>query len=155
MTRPSGGGRLRGDRASATTETVLVMPALIGFLFLLVLAGRLTDARSDIVGAANDAARAASLQANLEAARIQAQRAADDTVRNERLHCIGGAPTVDVAAVVSTTDVETADFGRGTDVRVTVTCQISTSDLNFIGVGTTVTLREVAWEPIDPYRSQP
>jgi hypothetical protein len=38
-------------------------------------------------------------------------------------------------------------------VRVTVTCQVNTSDLNFIGVGATVTLEEVAWEPIDPYRS--
>jgi Flp pilus assembly protein TadG len=155
VTRPRPSHRTPDDRGLITTELVIVLPILVSFLFLLVLAGRLTDARSDIVGAANDAARAASLQANLEAARIQAQRAADDTVRNERLHCIGGAPTVDVAAVVSTTDVETADFGRGTDVRVTVTCQVSTSDLNFIGVGTTVTLREVAWEPIDPYRSQP
>jgi len=38
-------------------------------------------------------------------------------------------------------------------VRVTVTCVVDTRDLAFIGVGTTVTLTEVAWEPIDPYRS--
>jgi hypothetical protein len=145
MTRPSGGGRLRGDRASATTETVLVMPALIGFLFLLVLAGRLTDARSDLVGAANDAARAASLQYDAGTAEIQAQRAADDSVRGEHLGCDGG-PQV-------TTEFEPA-FQPGGTVRVTVTCVVATSDLTYLNVGPAVTLEEVAWEPIDAHRSR-
>jgi hypothetical protein len=60
-----------------------------------------------------------------------------------------------VTSVVAMTDVPTDQFGRGTDVRVTVTCVVNTSDLNFLGVGTSVTLTEVAWEPIDPYRSEP
>jgi Flp pilus assembly protein TadG len=145
MTRPPGGGHPRGDRASATTETVLVMPALIGFLFLLVLAGRLTDARSDLVGAANDAARAASLQYDAGSAEVQAQRAADDSVRGEHLSCDGG-PQV-------TTEFEPA-FQRGGTVRVTVTCVVATSDLTYLNVGPTVTLEEVAWEPIDAFRSQ-
>jgi Flp pilus assembly protein TadG len=144
MTYRPGGGRLRGDRASATTETVLVMPALIGFLFLLVLAGRLTDARSDLVGAANDAARAASLQYDLASAEIQAQRAADDSVRGEHLNCAGG-PQVTV--------FPEGGFQRGGTVRVTVTCVVATSDLTYVAAGPTVTLTEVAWEPIDTYRS--
>jgi len=145
--------RTPGDRGLITTELVIVLPILVSFLYLLILAGRLTDARSDVVGAANDAARAASLQTNLAAAQEQAQAAADDTVRGERLHCIGndGAPTVDVEAIAPPD--RPPGFGRGADVRVTVTCQVNTSDLNFIGVGATVTLTEVAWEPIDPYRS--
>ena len=147
MTRPPGGGRLRGDRASATTETVLVMPALIGFLFLLVLAGRLTDARSDLVGAANDAARAASLQYDAGSAEVQAQRAADDSVRGEHLGCAGG-PQV-------TTEFEPEpEFQRGGTVQVTVTCVVATSDLTYLNVGPTITLEEVAWEPIDAFRSQ-
>ena len=40
-----------------TTELVIVMPVLICFLFLVIAAGRLTDAKSDVVGAASDAAR--------------------------------------------------------------------------------------------------
>jgi Flp pilus assembly protein TadG len=136
-----------------TTELVIVLPVLVAFLFLLVLAGRLTDARSDVVGAANDAARAASLQRNQTAAQSQAQAAARATVDDERLNCTGTGPTVDVATVRSGTENEAAAFGRGADVRVTVTCVVDTRDLAFIGVGTTVTLTEVAWEPIDPYRS--
>jgi len=136
-----------------TTELVIVLPILVAFLFMLVLAGRLTDARSDVVGAANDAARAASLQRNQDAAQAQAQAAARDTVAGERLSCRGEGPTVEVDTVRSGTEGEVAPFGRGADVRVTVTCEVNTSDLTFIGVGTTVTLTEVAWEPIDPYRS--
>ena len=134
-----------------------MLPILVSFLFLLVLAGRLTDARSDMVGAANDAARAASLQSNLTDAQDQAQAAAADTVAGENLECIGGAPTVVVKAVESLSEdtPSGSGFGRGADVQVTVTCQVNTSDLTFIGVGTTVTLTEMAWEPIDPYRSQP
>jgi Flp pilus assembly protein TadG len=136
-----------------TTELVIVLPILVAFLFLLVLAGRLTDARSDVVGAANDAARAASLQRNETDAQEQAQAAAADTVAGERLNCTGEGPTVEVATVMSGSETAPAPFGRGADVRVTVTCQVDTRDLTFIGVGTTVTLTEVAWEPIDPYRS--
>jgi Flp pilus assembly protein TadG len=154
MTRLRPPSRTPGDRGLITTEMVIILPVLVSFLFLLVLAGRLTDARSDMVGAANDAARAASLQTSLGAAQIQAQRAAADTVRGERLECAGGAPTVTVQPVVAMTDQETADFGRGIDVRVTVVCVVNTSDLNFLGVGTNVTLREVAWEPVEPYLSQ-
>jgi hypothetical protein len=144
--------RTPGDRGLITTEMVIVLPVLVSFLFLLVLAGRLTDARSDVVGAANDAARAASLQSNLDAAQEQAQAAANDTVAHERLHCLGndGAPTVVVDAIGPP---GAPGFGRGATVHVTVTCPVNTSDLNFLGVGATVTLREEAWEPIDPYRS--
>ena len=155
MTCPRPPHRAPGDRGLITTEMVIVLPILVSLLFLLVLAGRLTDARSDIVGAANDAARAASLQHSLGDAQAQAQAAAEDTVRNERLSCDGGHPDVAVSSVVAMTDVPTDQFGRGTDVKVTVTCVVNTSDLNFLGVGTSVTLTEEAWEPIDPYRSEP
>jgi hypothetical protein len=160
MTRARPPLRTPGDRGLITTELVIVLPILVSFLYLLILAGRLTDARSDVVGAANDAARAASLQTNLATAQVQAQAAAEDTVRGERLHCIGndGAPTVDVEAFPPNPRPDQPPpppdgFVRGADLQVTVTCQVNTSDLNFIGVGATVTLTEVAWEPIDPYRS--
>ena len=75
--------RTGDDSGVVTTEMVIILPVLIGFLFLVVLAGRLVDARSDIVGAANDAARAASLQVNAASAQVQAERAAADTVADD------------------------------------------------------------------------
>jgi Flp pilus assembly protein TadG len=139
-------GEHRSDRGSASTEFVLIMPALIAFLFLLLAAGRLTDAKSDIVGAASDAARAASVQPTAGQANAAAAAAADDTVSGERLNCSGGGPQVDA-------DYEPV-FQRGAIVHITVTCTVNVSDLSYIGFGPSVTLTEEAWEPIDAHRSQ-
>src|SRR5688572_8302747 len=82
--------RVGGDRGSVTTEMVLVMPLIVMFLFLVVLAGRVTDAKSDVVAAANDAARVASLQGSGDQAVAQAQLAAEATLAGEGMDCIGG-----------------------------------------------------------------
>jgi hypothetical protein len=135
-----------GDRGVVTTELVIVMPVLICFLFLVIAAGRLTDAKSDVVGAASDAARVASLQQSAGAARAQAQAAATDTVSGENLNCRGG-PQVDTEFLPS------GEFERGATVHVEVTCTVDTRDLTFIGLPLSVTLFEEAWEPIDAHRS--
>jgi hypothetical protein len=135
-----------GDRGVVTTELVIVMPVLICFLFLVIAAGRLTDAKSDVVGAASDAARVASLQQSAGAARAQAQAAATDTVSGENLNCKDG-PQVDTEFLPS------GEFERGATVHVEVTCTVDTRDLTFIGLPLSVTLFEEAWEPIDAHRS--
>jgi hypothetical protein len=129
-----------------TTELVIVIPVLICFLFLVIAAGRLTDAKSDVVGAASDAARVASLQQSAGAARAQAQAAATDTVSGENLNCKDG-PQVDTEFLPS------GEFERGATVHVEVTCTVNTRDLTFIGLPLSVTLFEEAWEPIDAHRS--
>lgn len=142
-------GRNGCDRGSATVELVLLLPLIVMMLFLVVGVGRASDAKSDIVSAASDAARAASLQNNGPDAVAQAQAAATDTASGERLNCNDGAgPDV-------TTDFLPA-FGRGATVHVTVTCVVNLSDLTMIGgMPNTVTLEDEAWEPIDEHRSLP
>jgi hypothetical protein len=135
-----------GDHGVVTTELVIVMPVLICFLFLVIAAGRLTDAKSDVVGAASDAARVASLQQSAGAAQAQAQAAATDTVSGENLNCKDG-PQVDTEFLPS------GEFERGATVHVEVTCTVDTRDLTFIGLPLSVTLFEEAWEPIDAHRS--
>jgi hypothetical protein len=135
-----------GDRGIVTTELVIVMPVLICFLFLVIAAGRLTDAKSDVVGAASDAARVASLQQSAGAARVQAQAAATDTVTGENLNCRDGPH-------VNTEFLPRGEFERGATVHVEVTCIVDTRDLTFIGLPLTVRLFEEAWEPIDAHRS--
>ena len=130
----------------ATTEMVLVMPVLICLLFLVIAAGRLTDAKSDVVGAASDAARVASLQDNAGAARTQAQAAATDTVSGENLNCKDGPR-------VSTEFLPDGRFERSATVHVEVTCTVDTRDLTYVGLPLSVTLVEDAWEPIDAHRS--
>lgn len=136
--------RRTGDRGAATTEMVILSPLLILFMFLVILTGRLTDAKSDIVGAANDAARAASLQNTAGAATAEAQAAAQDAVSGERIDCIGG-PQVQTSF--------TPQFERGATVHVQVTCTVDTGDVTSLGLPITMDLHGEAWEPIDAYRS--
>jgi Flp pilus assembly protein TadG len=135
---------LTGDAGSATTELVLITPLLLAFLLFVLLAGYLTDAKSDIVGASADAARAASLQNTEGAAREQARVAAQKTVQDEGINCRGG-PQVTVDFIGS--------FGPGAIVHVTVTCTINSNSLTFFGLGRSSTLEEEAWEQIDAHRS--
>lgn len=141
--------RLRSDQGSATSEFVVTAPILIGFLSLVILAGRLVDARSDVIGAANDAARIASLQQTGDAAAAQAGVAAEDSVAQEGIDCSGGGPTVQ-------TNFLPDGFERGNTVHVTVTCEVDVSDLAFLNLGVlNMDIEAEAWEPIDEHRSLP
>ncbi|MBN2624011.1 MAG: pilus assembly protein [Acidimicrobiales bacterium] len=143
---PAGGPRRRDDDGAATTEMVLVMPVLIAFLSLVVVAGRLTDAKSDVVSAASDAARAASLQANAQAAQAQAQAIAEDSVAGEGIECVGG-----IRVVLSYPGG--GGFARGATVQATVSCDVQTGDLALLDLPGVVTVTERAWEPVDTHRS--
>jgi TadE-like protein len=135
------------DRAAVTTELVLIMPVLVAFLSLVVLAGRLTDARSDVVSAASDAARVASLQFDEATAQAEAEAIAADTMAGEGIECQGG-PRVDVVPVDT--------FDEGGTLHVTVECDVPADDLALLSLpgGAVVTVTEDAWEPIDAYRSE-
>jgi len=135
------------DRGSVTVELVLVFPLIIMFLFLVILAGRVTDARSDVVAAANDAARVASLQTSGAQAEAQAQLAAEATLAGEGVDCVGG---VDVETRVE----GSGGFGRGAVVVIDVSCDVTTSDLLLLDVGGgVITVREQGREPVDTHRS--
>ncbi len=151
MTRRRASGRHRrrracpgGDGGAASTELVLVMPVLIAFLSLVVVAGRLTDAKGDVVSAASDAARAASLQATPAAAVAEAEAIAAASVAGEGIECSGGV-TVDIDFIPA--------FERGATVHATVACDVQTGDLALLDLPGVVTVTEQAWEPIDAHRS--
>jgi hypothetical protein len=133
-----------GDAGTVTTELVMVTPLLLAFLLFVLLAGYLSDAKSDIVGAAADAARAASLQNDAAAARFQAQRAAQSTVADEGIDCAGG-PQVSVSF--------DRPFGPGVIIHVHVMCTVDAGDLSFIGILGSPMLEEDAWEQVDLHRS--
>jgi Flp pilus assembly protein TadG len=134
------------DRGLVTTELVLVTPLLVAFLFLLLASGRLVDAKSDVVSAANDAARVASLQTSLGEAQQEAQAAAEATLAGEGLNCQGGV-NVDLQVIGS-------GFSRGNVVEANISCDVDTSDLGLIGFGNVVTVTDHSREPIDTFRSE-
>jgi hypothetical protein len=121
-----------------------------------MLAGYLTDAKSDIVGAAADAARAASLQNSEFDARTQARLAALKTAEDEGVNCRDG-PQVDVdfepPTPSSPGEPVQPGFGPGAIVHVHVTCTVNSNSFSFFGFGGAPTLEEDAWEQIDTHRS--
>ena len=132
------------DRGAASTELVLITPVLIVLLFLVVAAGRLTDAKSDVVSAASDAARAASLEGSADAARAAAEDIAEQTLAGEGVECDGGA---DVQVMFD------PEFGRGATVHAIVTCDVSTGDLALLNLPGVITVTQHSYESIDTHRS--
>lgn len=130
--------RQRNERGSASIETVLLMPLLIGFLLLYAALHRGTDARSLIDEAAGQAARAATL-GPVGTARERALQTADATLR--------GSATCPKPAV--TLDNNTAVLGGSASVQIT--CRVPLSDLAVPGMPGHLTLTGTATAPRDPF----
>lgn len=128
------------ERGSMSLEMVLVTPIFIAFLLFLAGAGRMVDAKSQVDGAARDAARAASIARSPGSARDLAADTAAAGMRGTGW-CSGG-PRVQ-------TDV--SDWGPGGRVGVTVTCDVDLGDLAFIGLPGSKRLQGHAIAPVDTF----
>ncbi|WP_433474529.1 TadE family protein [Spirillospora sp. CA-142024] len=128
------------ERGSMSLEMVLVTPIFIAFLLFLAGAGRMVDAKSQVDGAARDAARAASIARSAGSAQSLAADTASAGLRGTDW-CSGG-PSVQ-------TDV--SDWGPGGRVGVTITCDVDLGDLAFIGLPGSKRLQGHAIAPVDTF----
>jgi hypothetical protein len=108
---------------------------------LLVLGGRLAQARAEVDEAARDAARAASLARSPMAAQSHGQAAAIATLSARGISCRQLGVVVDVAGFVA-----------GGTVSATVTCTADLADLVGLGIPTSRTVTAHFTEPVDLYR---
>lgn len=136
--------RWRDESGSVAVETVLIVPIIILLLLFAVFGGRLVGAKNQVVGVAQDAARAASLRDDPGQGTAAAVHTAEAALREAGLACSRRRITVDVS-----------HFTPGGFVRVQVSCTASLSDLTLLGVPGSRTFSATATEPIDTYRSQP
>lgn len=134
LTRPS-------ERGSATLEVAIVTPALLLFMLLIVLGGRLALAHSEADNAARDAARVASIARSAGAATSDARQAAAATLANAGISCRNFAVSTDTSA-----------FQPGGAVTVQVACTAGLSDLGLLGVPGAKTLHGAYTAPVDRYR---
>ena len=135
----------RGAQGGAvSTELAVVTPILIGFLLLVVFAGRVAQAEGDVRHAAHEAARAASLVATPQAA----VDAATDTVAANVTEGAVECRHLEVA-------VDTSAFSAGGQVAVTVTCQAAFADIAMLAVPGTRVFSATAIEVIDTHRANP
>ena len=134
----------RSENGSVTVETVLVAPIIVLLMLFVVFGGRIVGAKNQVEGAAQDAARSASLRQDPGTAEAAATQTADASLRAAGLACASR----DIS-------VNTSSFRPGGAVVVRVRCVARLSDLALLGVPGSRTFAATATEPIDLYRSQP
>jgi Flp pilus assembly protein TadG len=130
-----------GDQGSAAVEMVLLTPLLMLFLFLIVAAGRLVQARLEVDSAAQQAARAASLARDPASAAADATATAQAALASQHITCDPMSVSPDLG-----------DFTPGGQVTVQVSCTVSLAGLALLHVGGAETLSSTFTSPIDVYR---
>jgi len=132
------------QRGAVSTELAVVTPLLIGFMLLVVFAGRIAQAEGDVAHAAQEAARAASLVGTPAAAVQAAEETAAANIAADAVAC----RRLDVT-------VDTTVFAAGGQVAVTVSCRAVFGDIALLAVPGNRTFTATAVEVIDTYRADP
>jgi Flp pilus assembly protein TadG len=141
----------RRERGSVSVEMAVMAPAFAMLLFSSIWYGRIAVAANAIDAAAHDAARAASISRTQSEADAAARNAALETLQQQpqRPNCADG---LDV-------DPDTDAFNQdGVDlafVSVTITCDVSFTDIAFPGVPQTWRVTSTFISPIDVFRERP
>ena len=135
---------LSGERGSAAAEAALVAPLLMLLALVAVGFGRIASTRMEVDSAARQAARAASLARDPDTAAAQARETATAALAENRITC-------DQMSIA----VNTADYGPGGTVTVTVRCTTRLADVAMPGLPGRTTLHARFVSPVDAYRSDP
>lgn len=135
--------RVRDDRGMVAVEVAVIAPALVALLLLVVFAGRVSQADGDVRRAASEAARAASLVREPQAARAAGQEVAEMNLASSGVGC-GSLQT----------SVDTDDLVPGGTVTVTVRCTASMADVTLLGVPGSRTFVARSVEVVDRYRGE-
>lgn len=130
------------DRGSADAlGLALVAPAAIGLALVIVFLGRHVDSRATVQSAAEAAAQAAAQERSVTAAVAAAEQ-------------VGAAMLIDDASCSSPlVVVDTAGFGPGGVVAVTVSCTVSADGVELIGPPAMGATSATAFATIDPLRA--
>lgn len=139
--------RLRDDRGSEAIQAAIVTPLLIAFVCMAIAAGRLVVSGGKIDSAAEDAARAASIERTTAAAQAAADTAAAKSLRDQGIKCASQEVTVDTGGL----NVPVGQVGY---VHVTVRCTVDLSDLLLPGAPGSKTLTSSFTSTVDAFRSR-
>jgi hypothetical protein len=132
-----------GEQGTAVViELIILAPLFIALVCLVLLFGRMLNAKSAVDGAARDGVRAASLARSPRAAVTAANAAvAADLAGPQRTRC-----------ATWRTQTDTTRFAPGGQVVVTLTCQVRLGDLALLHVPGTKSIRASYSAPIDRFR---
>jgi Flp pilus assembly protein TadG len=155
--------RDRHDSGLASIELVILLPAFVLLVLLAAYLGRTNVAQSSIDSAAQDAARAASLQRNMTDALAAATQAATATLDAQAIPalknttspspCVPGTVTATITNTTPTDPFQTP-LGTPSRVDVKVSCTVYLANLVFPGlpISGNVAMTSTFSSPIDDYR---
>lgn len=130
------------DSGSVAVELVVLTPVLFLLALMMLVFGRVSEARQQVVEAARSGAQAAAVAPDARSAQSAAIQLATFDLFDRAHTCSGGDVLVDVSR-----------FAPGGSVTVEVSCHVDLSDLSVPGVPGSTTVHASASAPIDPYRS--
>lgn len=140
--------RWYAGRGSAAIEVAILMPLFVALFTTAVVLGRTADAISAVEAAAYDGARTASIARDAVTAQERARATVWESLSGRGVACLDG-PLI---------TVDTGGFGTpvGTpaSVTVTVTCRVTYSDIDLIGVPDDQSISASFVSPIDQYRTR-
>jgi Flp pilus assembly protein TadG len=142
--------RARDDESGiSTVEVVLLSPMLFLFIAAMVALGLYADDVGQVQGAAQDAARMASLQRGSGLAHAQALSMAESDLKGTCNAGSGGQPYVDPLQETDTAPVDTGLPGHETAsvelLKVTIECKVTL-------LGFPHEIIESSYAPVDIYR---
>ena len=135
------GRRRRDERGSAAVEMAIVAPAVFLLLMLVIFAGRVTDAKQQVISAADAAARAASLRSDEVSAMAAAEAAAEANLEDGGLTC-----------TPATVEFEQLDLQPGGVVTVRVSCEADLAAVALPGIADFQTFSAESTEVVDRFR---
>jgi Flp pilus assembly protein TadG len=130
------------DSGSVAVELVVLTPVLFLLALMMLVFGRVSEARQQVVEAARSGAEAAAVLPDARSGQSGAIQQATLDLFDRTHTCSGGGVSVDVSR-----------FTPGGSVTVVVSCNVDLSELSVPGVPGSTTIRASATAPIDPYRS--
>lgn len=138
------GNHARNDLGSLTVELVVLTPVVVMFALATLAFGRFSQARQQVVEAAQAGAQAAAIGSDATDAQQAAKTAASTGILASDHSC--AHPQI-------STNVD--HFAPGGYVVVQVICHVELSDLLVPGLPGETTVQASSTAPIDPYRSVP
>jgi Flp pilus assembly protein TadG len=139
--------RLARDDGALSLEAMILFPLLIMVLLLIVAFGRIQASGNAVDTAARNAARAASLERDAQAARTAGTEDARAGLSDQGLSCT--AVSVDI-----TTGGFSAALGTPATTTATVRCTVRLSDIGLPGLPGSKTLTSSFTSSIDSFRQR-
>ena len=133
--------RRRDEGGTVPLELVVIAPMLAVLLSVLVFTWRVSEAGNQVTAAAAEAARAASLERDVEASATAGQIAAERTLDDRGLSCADLDVSIDVSS-----------YEPGGYVKATVRCTADLQELDVPGAPGRWTEEASFTEPIEQFR---